>query len=159
MDDERFEAPPPGDELDPESRLSREWQVLALEDGGAEHVVYLRSSVIDRIRRQTDGTVSYFVRRGLDELAEHLEEEAARYVPGSTAPPVTPYRAPKVDHPVPREEIRALAEWIRHGAHDAVASARRAYGEPTVPARVSPRPSPAREDLSRELGALARRFV
>jgi hypothetical protein len=157
MEDDRFDAPLAGDDYDPDDRLPRLWHITVLEQDGSERVVLVPTSVLQRIRRQTDGSTAYFVRRALLELAIRLEEEAARFVPGSSAPPVQPFRPARVENPVSMDEVRGLAGLLRQSTSVAVHNARRAYGEPTVPARASQAPT-ARPEVAAELVALAGRL-
>src|SRR5688572_30114736 len=125
-EEERFEDPPPpshADEQAPDPRLARVWNTYLLDDEGADSVVRVPTWMFDRLRRLTDGTHAYFVKRGLALLIETLEDEQARHVPGSQSPPREPFRAPHVESPVPVDEIRAIAQRFQKGPEEAVAAA------------------------------------
>ena len=82
-----------------------------LTDGLVEALVTIDPSVLERIWRQTDGSIAYITRRALRELAEKLENDES-FVEGSVdgGAGYARWTPPAVVDPLPREEMVAFSK-------------------------------------------------
>ena len=134
------------DQDDPERRFPRTWHGYLVTDD-RETLIRLPGRLLDRIHRQSDGTLQWHLQRAVEMYAEHLEREADSGFPGSSSPPAAPYQAPAVVDPVSDEEKRALAAALRAGPAQAVEQARARWGAPTVAREAPPAPRTAPPDM------------
>jgi hypothetical protein len=106
--------PEAGDEdaTEAERRYPRTWHAYLVTDQH-ETTVRIPGRLLDRIRRQSDGTLQQHVERALELYAEKLEADAEAFVPGSQAPAVRLWRAPVVSDPASPDEKRELVQRLR----------------------------------------------
>jgi hypothetical protein len=95
------------DDDDAERRFPHNWHAYLISDD-RESVVRIPARLLDRIRRQSDGTLQQYLERALELYAEKLEADAESWVPGSASPPVTTWSPPEIADPASPEEKRKL---------------------------------------------------
>ena len=103
------------DDDDGERRFPHNWHAYLIADD-REAVVRIPSRLLDRIERQSDGTLQQHLERALELYADKLDMDAESWVPGSAAPPVQRWRPPVLTDPATPEEKRTLVRRLLRGS-------------------------------------------